>query len=78
MTNIFTKHPNELGETYWEHLRYACYFAGSMLLAAICGFIHAFFPFVFQETASNILIRIVKKMKNTKRWSTFKRSILDE
>jgi hypothetical protein len=76
--NIFTKHPKAIGETYWEHYFYAMGFAGYLFIASISCFIHAIFPFLFKDTASNILCRILKKIKKTDRWEKFEQSIFTD
>lgn len=78
MINIFTKHPKEVGETYWEHFRYAVCFAGYLVIGGLCCFIHAIFPFVFKDTATNFLIKIIKRMQKTKRWPSFKQSVFGD
>lgn len=57
MKNIFTKHPNSIGETYFQHLRFASQFGITMMIGGIACLIHALFPFVFEKTGSNILLR---------------------
>jgi hypothetical protein len=51
--NPFTKHPQEIGESYFEHLRFA--FASGLKLAGsgVACMIHAVFPFLFTDTAGN-------------------------
>lgn len=78
MSNLFTKHPNSIGETYWQHFWFATCFAANLLVAGICCLIHAIFPFVFKDTASNILARIVKKLKNANRAMKFEAVFSDK
>ena len=54
MTNPFTAHPASVGETYVQHLRFALRFGTRMTLGGVAAVVHAFFPFVFQTTASRI------------------------
>lgn len=67
--NLFTKHPQSIGETYWEHFYFASLMGGKMLLAGIACLMHAIFPFLFEKTASNILIQLIsqfiQRTKNT-------------
>ena len=69
MKNIFTDHPHSIGETYWQHMKFASQFGGNMLLGSFVCFIHAVFPFLFQKTGSNILLKMthhfVERMPNT-------------
>lgn len=65
MKDLFTKHPNSLNppENYITHLfrssRNGCW----LIVAGIIAFIHAVFPFLFEVTASNIVIALMKKWK---------------
>ena len=34
-TRIFTDHPQSVGETYFEHMRFAGWFAARLLMAAV-------------------------------------------
>lgn len=54
MFKLFTKHPESIGETYWQHLKCATYYGISMIYAGTCCLIHAIMPFMFQTTASSI------------------------
>ena len=58
MTNIFTKHPNSVGETYLVHGTKAVSYSVQMLFASICCIVHAVFPFVLQSAASNIARKV--------------------
>lgn len=62
MKNIFTEHPHSIGESYLQHLRFACWLAIGALLACLVFFIHAFFPFVLKTTGSNILLRMNERI----------------
>lgn len=57
MKNIFTKHPNSIGETYFQHLRFASQFGITLMVGGMACLIHALFPFLFEKTGSNILLR---------------------
>lgn len=58
MKNIFTEHPHSIGETYFQHLKFAFIFGGNMVIGGLACIIHAIFPFLFQKTGSNYLIRM--------------------
>lgn len=62
LPRLFTEHPASVGESYWEHFRVACSFAGAMLKAACACFIHALFPFLFTTTGSDIVKRLYGRM----------------
>jgi hypothetical protein len=61
MKNIFTKHPNSINETYFQHLKFAGLFGLQMLTGAITCILHAIFPFVFEKTGSNILLKMTRE-----------------
>lgn len=67
MLTLFTNHPREVGETYKQHLFFALTFGISMLIGGIACIIHAFFPFLFQKTASNILFKMSRKVTERNR-----------
>jgi hypothetical protein len=50
--NLFTKHPREAGETYFEHQRTALGFSAECLSAAYMAFVHSIFPFLYERGAS--------------------------
>lgn len=60
MRNIFTDHPHSIGETYFEHMRFALKFGGKMTLGGLACIVHAFLPFAFKKTGSNILLNMVQ------------------
>ena len=55
MTNIFTKHPKEVGETYLQHMWASFRYSLTFLLLVLVAIIHAILPFVFTKTASCII-----------------------
>ena len=61
MKNIFTEHPKSLGETYFQHMKFACWLGWSMLMASVAFIIHAIFPFLLQKTGSNILFKVTHR-----------------
>ncbi len=69
MVQWFTKHPKSVNESYWQHCCFALNFAGKLSIAAFCAFVHAFFPFLFEKTASNIMFELLKKFEDTHRVS---------
>jgi hypothetical protein len=60
MKNIFTKHPHSIGETYFQHLKFALSFGWNMVLGGSACIIHAIFPFFFQNTGSDKLFNLTK------------------
>ena len=47
-----------MGETYFQHMRCATIFGFSMLTGGIACLIHAIFPFLFEKTGSNFLLKM--------------------
>lgn len=62
--NIFTKHPRSIGETYFQHMRFAMTYGGKMMAGGLACMIHAIFPFVFQTTGSRMAIKLSEKFTN--------------
>jgi hypothetical protein len=62
ITELFTRHPEAVGETYGEHFGVALSYSGTMFKAAFCALVHAFLPFCFEKTASGIVRRMVADM----------------
>lgn len=51
---LFTDHLNWSGETYLKHMMFALLYSFLFFIAALACFVHAFFPFLFTDTASSI------------------------
>jgi hypothetical protein len=51
---LFTDHPNQMGESYIEHLICASMYGVRMVFAGFAAIIHSIFPFLFQTTASDL------------------------
>jgi hypothetical protein len=64
-TNIFTRHPQKVGETYMQHLRRALFTVLILLTVQATLVIHAFFPFLLVHTASNKLKYIIQGIPNS-------------
>jgi hypothetical protein len=54
-TRIFTDHPQSVGETYFEHMRFAGWFASRLLMAGGAALVHAVIPCLFEKTASRMI-----------------------
>lgn len=55
MPNLFTRHPEAVGESYGAHFFVALRYSGRLFAAASAAFVHAFLPFLFEKTASNAI-----------------------
>ena len=64
MTNIFIKHPKEVGETYYEHLFEAWRYSLSLFRLFLIAFIHGILPFIFKKTVSEKIIKMGNELKN--------------
>ena len=51
-------HLNDMGMTYFRHMRHAIYISTLLLAAAACCAIHSVVPFVFEKTASTIITHL--------------------
>ena len=52
--NLFIEHPNDMGESYLVHFIWGLIFSIYLVAAGVICFIHAVFPFLFEDTASSI------------------------
>ena len=53
--HLFTRHPATVGESYGEHFLVAMGFSLRMLLGGIACLVHAFLPFLFVKTGSDMI-----------------------
>lgn len=58
----FTRHPNSVGESYFEHLVFAGRFGLKLLCAGIAALVHAVLPFAFEKTASRMIREMFAKI----------------
>lgn len=64
--NPFTKHPSEVGMSYFQHFIFALSVAFNLLMGVFSCTIHGFFPFFFTTTTSEIVSKQHQKMSHTK------------
>ncbi|HVO49017.1 MAG TPA: DUF6356 family protein [Steroidobacteraceae bacterium] len=67
MGRLFTAHPAEVGETYFEHLLRAASFGTRMMFAGGACLIHALFPFLFVKTGSLAIADLHNAMVTNRR-----------
>jgi hypothetical protein len=60
--SLFLQHPEEKNMTYFEHLQHAFYFSANLLRGSIALFIHGLVPYFFEDTGSNIIREMNKKI----------------
>jgi hypothetical protein len=63
----FTKHPNDVGETYGEHFMVASSFGTAMILGGLACLVHAVLPFLCASTGSGTIKRLHKRMVVSRR-----------
>ena len=63
MNNIFTKHPNSVGETYFKHFYHAMSFSFLLFLLSLKALVHAFLPFFYVTAISERLKKINNQMQ---------------
>jgi len=61
--NIFTKHPKEVGETYFEHMYNALRYSVTFLLLFFVALIHSILPFLFTRTASCVIQEMARHIE---------------
>ena len=62
LINKLQEHPNEVGETYWEHFGHAFFFSTRLFFAASVCLVHAILPFCFKTTGSSVVKRLYSSM----------------
>jgi hypothetical protein len=65
LKQLFTEHPDAVGESYVEHMGVALSFAGPLAVAAAAALVHAFLPFLCVSTASVTVKRLYARMTNS-------------
>tara|TARA_B110000263_G_C14846928_1_gene302359 strand:- start:191 stop:388 length:198 start_codon:yes stop_codon:yes gene_type:complete len=63
MANIFTTHPKETGETYFQHLWFALKYSFTLFGLFVIALIHSILPFIFIKTVSNKIIKMAENLK---------------
>lgn len=59
---LFTKHPASVNETYLQHMGVALTFCGKFCFGAIVALVHAFLPFLFEKTGSQLITELHNTM----------------
>lgn len=62
MAISFTKHPQDVGETYGEHFTVATRFGFAMLRGGLACLVHAVLPFLCTTTGSQTVRRLHERM----------------
>lgn len=64
IARLFTDHPHSVDESYFEHMRFASWFASRLFMAGGAALIHALLPFLFETTASGIIRQLYERTHN--------------
>jgi hypothetical protein len=64
ITQLFTAHPETVGESYFGHLAFAAWFSSRLAMAAGAALVHALLPFLFETTASRIVRELADRTHN--------------
>jgi uncharacterized protein DUF6356 len=55
LSELFSRHPASVGETYTEHMQVAAGFGLRLFLASLACFVHALLPFLLERTGSTAI-----------------------
>jgi hypothetical protein len=63
MIELFKEHPATVGETYWQHLRFAARTGAAMVAGGGACVIHGLLPFLFVATGSRTIRALAQRME---------------
>jgi len=66
MLRLFTDHPHSVGETYFEHLRFAFAFGGRMIVGGAACLVHGVLPFLCTTTGSSTVAALGDIIRRSK------------
>lgn len=61
---VFIEHPKSVNETYFQHMRFATWFAFRLFAAFCAALAHAFIPCLFEKTASRMINEMHNRLHN--------------
>lgn len=59
----FTRHPEETGETYFEHMGFTLVMGMRFIFIGVVILVHGILPFTFIRTASNQVMQVYRIMR---------------
>jgi hypothetical protein len=62
MFRLFTEHPKTVGETYWQHLRFASRTGMTMMVAGAACVVHGVLPFLCTTTGSRTIRALAARL----------------
>ena len=63
MLELFRRHPETVGETYWQHLRFAARTGGAMVAGGGACVVHGVLPFLFVTVGSRTIRRLAHRLE---------------
>ena len=63
VNRAFTRHPQDTGETYWQHLWFTVRMSGRLLYGMAVLMVHGLFPFLLTREGSKQIEKIYRIMK---------------
>ena len=60
---LFLSHPQQAGESYFQHQRVALSFALPLLGAGLAAIAHAIVPGIFERTAGDIIRKLHRRLE---------------
>ena len=67
VSKLFTAHPANIGESYFEHMRFAFKFSGRLFRAGFAAFAHGFVPGVCETMASEAVLAMTDEIRARRR-----------
>jgi len=64
LKRMFVEHPQSVDESYFEHMRFAGWFALRLLLAGGAALVHALIPCLFENTAGRMIGEMHHRLSN--------------
>ncbi len=66
MVKLFLKHPSSIGETYFQHMKYALKISYRLAKISVMICIHAFLPFYFETKGGELICELNKELAGRK------------
>jgi hypothetical protein len=63
VSKLFMAHPAAVGESYFEHMKFALKFSGRLFRAGFAAFAHGFVPAVCETTASEAVFAMTDEIR---------------
>jgi hypothetical protein len=70
LSKLFIAHPTAVGESYFEHMKFALKFSGRLFRAGFAAFAHGCVPAVCETTASEAIFAMNDEIRARRRVMT--------